>query len=53
MLVVQRWRPESSLDAGTSLPPPQPLERPAEDALERGGESNEMESRQMPTPVGL
>jgi hypothetical protein len=40
-------------DAGTSLPPLQPMERPAENALERGGESDGMESGQMPTRANL
>jgi len=36
MLVVQR---QSSTDAGASLPPLQPMERPAEDALEDSGKA--------------
>jgi len=48
-----RRRQDGGPDAGTSLPPLQPMERPAEDALERGGESNGMESGQMPTRASL
>jgi len=46
MLVVQR---RDTTDAGTSLPPQQPVERPAESALEGGGEGYRMESGQMLT----
>ena len=46
MLVVQR---RSSTDAGASLPPLQPMETPAEDALEDGGKDHRLESGQMPT----
>jgi hypothetical protein len=48
-----RRRQDGGPEAGTSLPPLQPMERPAEDALERGGESNGMESGQMPTRASL
>jgi len=48
MLVVQRPKQDSPY-VGTSLPPLQPMERPAEDSLERGGKSDGMESGQMPT----
>jgi len=55
MLVV--WRrgqgDDPDPDAGTPLPPLQPMERPAKDALERGGKSNGMESGQMPTRASL
>jgi len=53
MLVVWQRRQDSHPDAGTSLPPLQPMERAAEQALERGGESDGMESRQMPTRASL
>jgi hypothetical protein len=53
MLVVRRRKQDSGLDAGTSLPPLQPMERPAENALERGGESDGMESGQMPTRASI
>jgi hypothetical protein len=39
----------SSTDAGASLPPLQPMERPAEDALEDGGKGHRLESEQMST----
>jgi hypothetical protein len=42
MLVVGRRRQDGGPDTGASLPPLQPIERPVEDALERGGESNGM-----------
>jgi len=53
MLVVQQRRQDGGPDAGASHPPLQPMERPAENALERGGESNGMESGQMPTGASL
>jgi len=53
MLVVRRRTQDGSPDAGASLLPLQPVERPAEDALERDGESNGMESGQMPTCASL
>jgi hypothetical protein len=46
MLVVQR---RSSTGVGASLPPLQPMERPAEDALEDGGVGYRLESGQMLT----
>jgi hypothetical protein len=46
MLVVQRG---SSTDAGASLPPLQPMERPADDALENIAKGHRRESGQMPT----
>jgi len=52
MLVVQ-WPKQDSPDAGTSLPPLQSMERPAEHALERSGKSDGMESGQMPTRESL
>jgi len=52
MLVVRR-RKQDGPDAGTSLPPLQPMEKPAENALERGGKSDGMESGQMPTRASL
>jgi hypothetical protein len=48
MLMVRRRRQDGGPDAGASLPPLQPMERPAENALERGGERNWMESGQFP-----
>jgi len=53
MLEVRRLRQDGSPDAGASLPPLQQVERPAENALERGGESKGMEDRQMSTCVSL
>jgi len=50
MLVVRR---DSDPHAGAPLPPLQPVERPAESALETGGEGNGLESGQMPTSAGL
>jgi hypothetical protein len=49
VLVVRRGGPDTRI----SLPPLQPVESPAENALERGGESNGMESGQMPTRASL
>jgi len=53
MLVVRWRRQDGSPDAGASLPPLQPMERPAEDALEKGGNSDGMKSGQMPTPESI
>jgi hypothetical protein len=53
MMVVRRQKQDGGPDMGTSIPPLQPMERPAEDALERGGESDGMESGQMPTNASL
>jgi len=53
MLVVVRQQQDGGRDAGTSLAPLQPMERPAENALERGGESDGMESGQMLTCASL
>jgi hypothetical protein len=39
--------------AGARLPPLQPVERPAESALESGGKGDRLESRQMPTCADL
>jgi len=50
MLVV--WRDIVS-DAGAPLPPLQTVERPAESALEGGGEGDGLESRQMQTRADL
>jgi len=50
MLVVLR---DGGPDVGALLLPLQPVERPAECTLERGGEGNGMESSQMPTRAGL
>jgi len=48
MLAVWR-RKQDSPDSGISLPPLQPMERPAEDDVESGGKSDGMETGQMPT----
>jgi len=53
MLVVGRRMQDGRPDTGASLPPLQPIARPAEDALERGGESNGIESGQIPTCANL
>jgi len=53
MLVVQLCRQSGSPDPEASLLPLQPMGRPAEDALEGGGEINGLESGQMPTRAGL
>jgi len=53
MLVVRRWRQEGGPNAGTPLPPLQPVERPAESAMEGGGKGDELESGQMLTRAGL
>jgi len=49
MMVVRGRTQDGSPDAGVSLLPLQPMESPAGDALESGGESYWIESRQMPT----
>jgi len=46
MPVVQRG---SNTDVGASLPPPQPIHRPAEDTLEDSGKGHRLVSGQMPT----
>ena len=48
MLVVRWWRQDGNPDAGASLPPLQQMDRPAENAVEEGGEGKGMESGQMP-----
>jgi len=55
MLVVWRRRQGGSPDPdmGKPLLPLQPMERPAKDSLERGEESNGMESRQRPTHASV
>jgi len=50
VLVVRR---RSSADARASIPPLQPVERPAKSALEGGGEGHRLESGQMPTRADL
>jgi len=45
MLVV--WK-QNVTDVGASLPPLQPVERPADRALEGGGKGHRMECGQMP-----
>jgi len=52
MLVVRLLKQDGAY-AGTSLSPLQPMEWPAEDALNRSGKSDGMESRQMPTRESL
>jgi hypothetical protein len=53
MLVV-RWRQQDGgPDAGTPLPPLQPVERPAEDTVAGGGKGDGLESGQMLTRSGL
>ena len=46
MLVVQRG---SSRVAAASLPPLQPMERPADDTLTESGKGHRLDSGQMPT----
>jgi len=54
MLVVRRWRrQDGGPDAGTPLPPLQPVERPATDTMEGGGKSDGLESGQMQTRADL
>jgi len=51
-MLVMRWRRQGGSPhqhAGTPLPPLQLMKGPANDALDRGGESNGMESGQMST----
>jgi hypothetical protein len=50
MLVVRK---QNATDAGASLPPLQPVERPADSALEGGGKGHGMESGQMPACANL
>jgi len=50
MLAVCR---DSGPDEGVPLPPLQPVERPAESTLEHCGKGGRLESRQMPTRLGL
>ena len=52
MLVV-RWQRQDGPDAGISLPPLQPVERPATDTMEGSGKSGRLESRQMQTCADL
>jgi len=49
MLVVRQRRHEGGPDAGTPLPPLQPVERPAEHAMEGGGKGDRLETGQIPT----
>jgi hypothetical protein len=53
MLVVRRRRQDGGPDAGTPLPPLQPVERPAESTMEGGGKGDGLESGQMPTRADL
>jgi len=52
MLVVRRRRQDGP-DAGTPLPPLQPVERPATGTMEGGGKSDGLESGQMQTRADL
>jgi len=53
-MLAARWqRQDGSPDAGASLPPLQPMDRPAEDSLDKGGKSDGMESGQMLTRESL
>jgi hypothetical protein len=47
------WRQDGGPDAGTPLPPLQPVERPAENPMERGGNGDGRERGQKPTRAGL
>lgn len=47
------WCRDSGPDTGAPLPPLQPVESPAEDYLESGGNGDGLESRPMPTCAGL
>jgi len=54
MLVVRRRRrQDGGPDAGTPLPPLQPVERPATDTMEGGGKSDGLEGGQMQTRADL
>jgi hypothetical protein len=53
MLVVRPRRHDGGPVAGTPLPPLQPVERPAKNAMEGGGKGDGLESGQMPTRAGL
>jgi len=53
MLVVRRQRQDGSPDSGTPLPPLQPLESRANNAMEGGGKGDGLECRQMPTHADL
>jgi len=53
MLVVRRRRQDGGPDVGTPLPPLQPVERPAKNAMEGGGKGDGLESGQMPTCADL
>jgi hypothetical protein len=53
MLVVLHQRQDGGPDAETPLPPLQPMQRPAKNAVEGGGKGDRPESRQMPTPADL
>jgi hypothetical protein len=53
MQVLWMWRQDGGPDAGTPLPPLQPVERPAESTVKSGGKGDGLESGQMPTCAGL
>jgi len=52
MLVVRRQRQDSP-DAGTPLPPLQPVQRPATGTMKGGGKIDGLEDRQMQTRADL
>jgi len=52
MLLVRRRRQDGP-DAGTPLPPLQPVERPATGSMEGGGKSDRLESGQMQSRADL
>jgi len=53
MLPVRRRRYDSGPDAGTPLPPLQPVERPVENTMEGGWKGEGLEHGQIPTPPDL
>jgi len=53
MLVVGQRGQDGRPDAGTPLPPLQPVERPAKDTMEGGGKGDWLESGQMQTRADL
>ena len=53
-ILVVRWRrQDGGPDAGTPLPPLQPVERPAKNPMEGSWKGDGLESGQMPTRAGL
>jgi len=53
MMVVRRRMQDGGPDAGTPLPPLQPVERPAESTIEGGQQGDGLESGQVPTRADL